>query len=199
MSEWRVLESKIVLKDRWIDLRAQKCLTPAGVEISPYYILNFPDWVHVVAVTERDELVVVREYRHGAREFCYGLPAGAVETHDSDPLEAARRELLEEAGFEARDFRKVASLRAEPARQANFVHVFLAECLTGGRQRSLDAGEEGMTVDLLPLPELLGKLSSGILSHTAHVASVVLALQAAGRLKLNYGLKTGDAANEGSA
>ena len=48
---WRVIRSETLLKDRWIDLRADDCVTSAGIKISPYYVLCYPDWVHVVALT----------------------------------------------------------------------------------------------------------------------------------------------------
>jgi len=148
--KWRVTRSETLIKDRWIHLRADDCVTPGGVVIAPYYVLECPDWVHVIALTDNDEVVLVREYRHAMGDFCLGLPAGVVDAADADPEQAARRELKEEAGFEAREWRRVARLQAEPARQGNWIHVFLARGLTGGLARGLEPGEEGMSVELRP-------------------------------------------------
>jgi hypothetical protein len=48
---WTTVASKTLVKDRWIDLRADQCLTPNGHEISPYYVLTYSDWINVVAIT----------------------------------------------------------------------------------------------------------------------------------------------------
>jgi hypothetical protein len=48
-------------------LRVDHCVTPAGIEISPYYVLSYPDWVHVVGITEAGSWVLVQQYRHAAR------------------------------------------------------------------------------------------------------------------------------------
>lgn len=183
-TKWKVARSETLLKDRWIDLRAETCVTPSGAEIAPYYLLRFPDWVHVVALTEADEIVLVREYRHGMGDFCLGLPAGIVDADDADPEQAARRELAEEAGYKARSWRRVASLQAEPSRQGNLIHVFLAQGVIGGLERRLDPGEEGLTVECRPVAELLDALADGVLPHAAQISALLLALAAAGRLRL---------------
>ncbi len=181
--KWRVVESRTLIKDRWIDLSADTCLTPSGVVIESYYLLRYPDWVHIVGLTDRDEVALVREYRHAMGDFCLGLPAGIVDAEDPDPETAARREFAEEAGYRASRWRRLASLQADPARQGNLIHVFLAEGLEPA-ERHLDAGEEGMTVELRPASELIAGLAAGVLPHITHVASLLLALSAAGRVRL---------------
>jgi 8-oxo-dGTP pyrophosphatase MutT (NUDIX family) len=183
-AKWKVLRSETLLKDRWIDLRAETCVTPGGTEIAPYYLFRYPDWVSIVALTEDDEVILVREYRHGMGDFCLGLPAGAVDAEDFDPEQAARRELQEEAGFTAREWRLVASLQAEPSRQGNLIHIFLAQGLTSGAPRRLDMGEEGMVVERWQSTDLLDGLAHGVLPQASQVSALLLALGAAGRLKL---------------
>jgi hypothetical protein len=80
---WHIVKSETLIKDRWIDLRADACVTSSGVDIAPYYVLAYPDWVHVVAITPDDQLVLVRQYRHGVGEILLELPAGAVEAADT--------------------------------------------------------------------------------------------------------------------
>ena len=82
---WRTLSSTSVVRDRWIDVRADRCVTPSGVEISPYYVLRYPDWVHVVALTPERGLVLVRQYRHGAGQWFLELPAGGLDGRDASP------------------------------------------------------------------------------------------------------------------
>jgi 8-oxo-dGTP pyrophosphatase MutT (NUDIX family) len=184
---WRTTRSETLLKDRWINLRADHCVTPAGVEISPYYVWSYPDWVHVVAITEAGCLVLVRQYRHATGELCLELPGGAVDPADPSIEEAARRELGEETGFTARRWEMVSSLHANPATHTNRVHVLLALDAQWDRPQNLDPGESGLTVELLAIPVVLDGLTSGLLGNAIHVSLLLLALAAAGRINLAAG------------
>lgn len=182
--KWRIVSSKTLLKDRWIDLRADHCVTPGGKEISPYYVLAYSDWAHIVALTPDDGIVLTRQYRHAAGEFLYELPSGSVDADDDDPEMTARRELEEETGYVAERWLKAGALSPNPATHTNKAHIFVAlDAQLKGTQK-LDAGEEGLTVHVFPLAEVLNSLGAGLLGQSMHVASLVLALTAIGRLKL---------------
>jgi ADP-ribose pyrophosphatase YjhB (NUDIX family) len=181
---WRVLSSEPVIADRWIDLRADRCVTPAGIEIAPYYVLTYPDWVHIVAITPADELVLVEQYRHGAGATCLEIPGGAIDAADTDPIAAGRRELLEETGFAAESWQRVSALYANPANQTNRVHTVLASGARRVAAPRLEDGEVGMTVQCRPITEILAGIGSGLLSQSMQVSAVLLALSAAGRIRL---------------
>lgn len=181
---WRVTASRVLVEDRWIRLRAETCVTGSGAVLDPYYVLDYADWVHVVALTpDGDRLVMTRIYRHGAGEWGLELPGGIMDAGDADPLATARRELLEETGYTAAEFRPVVSLRPNPATHTNRVHTVLA---LGAAWRQPPAPEPGedMTTELLPVAELLRGLPAGGMQQSTQVASLLLALAAAGRLAL---------------
>lgn len=181
--KWRTIRSESLLKDRWIDVRADYCVTPGGQEISPYYVLSYPDWIHIVAITADDRLVLVRQYRHAAGDFFTEVPAGAVEKTDSDIEQAARRELEEETGFTAKSWRHVSTLHANPASHTNRVHIYLALDAVCDQQQRLDHGEEGLSVHVIPVAQVLAKLPTGFIGQAMHVSSILLALNVAGYLK----------------
>ncbi|MGO4408046.1 NUDIX hydrolase [Bosea sp. RAF48] len=183
--KWTTQASRTVIKDRWINLRADDCFTPSGHEVAPFYVLDYPDWVHVVAITPSDELVLVRQYRHGASDFFLELPAGTVDATDTDPTQAASRELEEETGYRAADYRFVTSLYANPGNQTNRVHTYLALNAMPTGVRKLDAAEDGMTVHLMPVREMVSGLKDGLLPESLNVASLFMALAAAGRVSLS--------------
>ena len=175
VTAWRILSSKSLIQDRWIDVRADRCLTPSGAEISPYYVLTYPDWVHVVALTRQQDLVLVKQYRHAAGRGFLELPAGVMETTDPNPEAAARRELSEETGYVSDRWLHVASLYPNPAMQTNRVHTFLAlDAVAQDRQR-LEAGEEGLSAMTVPVSDVLDALRDGILGQATHVSSLLLA------------------------
>jgi 8-oxo-dGTP pyrophosphatase MutT (NUDIX family) len=83
--KWRVTASRYIHKDRWIALRADDCVTDDGVPVAPYYVLEYPDWVEVVALDADDNVLLVRQYRHGMGDFSIELPAGGMDPGDTDP------------------------------------------------------------------------------------------------------------------
>ncbi len=181
LKPWRVTASRIVLADRWIRVRADSCVAPSGDVVDPFYVLEYADWVHVVALTDDDRLVMNRQYRHGAGEVHLELPGGVMDAEDADPIAAGRREFLEETGHGAREFRHVVSLRPNPATHTNRVHTVLALGAAPVGVQSFDNGEE-IAVELLPLPEVLRLIQEGEVQQSTHVASLLLALAAAGRI-----------------
>ena len=181
---WRVESSEHLLHDRWIDLRADHCVTEGGRVIAPYYVLRYPDWVHVAALTADDQLVLVEQYRHGAGLSTLELPGGMMEPTDADPVATARRELAEETGFAADDWQLVSSLYANPALQTNRIHAVLATGCRRVAAARLEDGEEGMVVRCMPVAEVLQGLQRGILPHMMQVGMLLLALSAAGRVRL---------------
>jgi 8-oxo-dGTP pyrophosphatase MutT (NUDIX family) len=179
---WVVESTRSVIRDRWLSVRADRCRTPDGREVDPYYVLEYPDWVNVVAVTESDEVVLVRQYRHGVARVVLELPSGVVEGEDGGPLGTARRELLEETGYTSDSFRLTGVLSANPATHSNLTHCFLATgCRKVAEPRPDDI--EDLEVVLLPLDRLGSLAREGALLQSLHVSSVFFALTELDRLE----------------
>ena len=96
---WEVLESREVFAaEPWIRLSVQKVRLPDGRVIDDYHQVDFPDYAVVFAQTRSGEVVVERLYKHGVGRECLALPSGLLEPGE-EPIDAARRELLEETGY----------------------------------------------------------------------------------------------------
>lgn len=184
LPDWDVLASRPVLRDRWIDITADRCRDARGNILDPFYTFRYPDWVNVVAITPADELVLVRQYRHGARCRTLELPAGAMDPGDADPATAGARELREETGYTARSFRLVSSLHPNTATHRNRCHAVLALDAALTHPTAHEVGED-ISVELWPLARVLAGLADGILPQVMHAAALLQALGAAGRLDLS--------------
>ena len=95
--KWRVLSSEYLFRRPWLTARKDVVKLPDGRVNPEYYVLEYPDWVNVIALTADGQMILERQYRHGLGKTCYELPCGVIEEGET-PLEAAKRELLEETG-----------------------------------------------------------------------------------------------------
>jgi ADP-ribose pyrophosphatase len=181
--DWVVRKSEYVVQERWITVRADSCMMPNGRVIEPYYVLEYPTWVNVVALTAADEVVLVRQYRHGLRQTILGFPSGMVDPEDASPLAAASRELREETGYGSEHLVEIGCLAPNPATHTNVTYCYLA---TDTRQVAAPQPEdtEQMEVVLLPVQTVVEYAVRGQLPQSLHVGSLFLALHALGRLQL---------------
>src|SRR5688500_9890035 len=97
LQPWKTLASRDVLRDRWVRLRADRCEIAPGKVVDAYYVMEEPEWVHVIAFDPARRVLLVRQYRHAIGEFSWELPGGAADVGE-ELLATAQRELLEEAG-----------------------------------------------------------------------------------------------------
>ncbi len=155
-----------------------------GRIIEPYYVMETMDWVHIVALTEAEELLLVRQYRQAQGVFCLELPGGL---HDrAEPhLETARRELGEEVGATARAWHEIAVQFPDPARQANRLYTFLAEGVSIQTSQDLDATEE-LEIVRVPLAQIEAHIASGEFSQSTQIASLYLTLRWLERRRASY-------------
>lgn len=183
-TEWTTETSEVLISDRWIHLRKERVTTGRGTVLDPYYVLTYPDWAVTVAITDADELVMVRQYRHGTASVSLELPGGCLDPEDGSPQEGALRELREETGFGGGETHYFGSMGANPALQTNRVHV---AAITGAvivGEPALEPGED-LSVELVPIADALRLVEAGGMEQSMHVAALYLALSRLGRLALS--------------
>jgi ADP-ribose pyrophosphatase len=176
LQPWRVLESVVTYRDRWLTVRSDRCQTAGGRVVAPFHVLEYPTWINVLALTDEGDVVLVEEYRHAAGAIVLGLPSGVVEPGDASGLAAARRELREETGCVGGVWFATGRAYANPSSHTNMVESFLAVGVERGHDQHLDASEE-IAVVTLPLADLLTRAWGGEAPLQAyHLAALYLAV-----------------------
>lgn len=174
LKKWDVLESDYIYKTPFGNLRADKCLLPNGKIIEKYYINEHREWVNVVAITADKQMVFVRQYRHGCKDFVLEVPAGIIETIE-DAETAALRELREETGYVSD--KKPALLGeffANPALATNKVRIFLIEEVRREFEQHTDDTEE-IEVETYPFDEVGSLIQKGFINQLFTVCAYFLA------------------------
>lgn len=173
---WNTLSSRTIIKDRWVNLRADDCQRADGTMIAPFYVNQMPDFVVVVAVTEEDEFVMIYQYRHAIDKVILEVPAGCLEPGEAMEA-AAARELLEETGYRAGKLTFLGKMAPNASCLSNYAWCYLAEGVKLADKQKLDATEE-IEVVLMTEEELRRTLHEGRVEQAVHVGALYLALDA---------------------
>lgn len=172
---WKIKESRYVLEDKWIKVRADKCMTNEGVIVEPYYVLEYPDWVHMVVIDKKNRILVTEQYRHGSGKVVLELPCGTVENQDKNPLDTAKRELLEETGY-AGDFVLAGSTSPNPANHSNTIYTFLATNPIKKVQPKIEQTEI-LNYKFIKIERLFDLIDKGKFQQALHIGSLTIGLR----------------------
>lgn len=150
--KWEILESEYLIRRPWLTARRDHVRLPDGVENKEYYVLEYPDWVNVIAITVDGKFVMERQYRHGLQWTGYEICAGVCESGEN-PLEAAKRELWEETGFGGGEWKLQMTISANTSTMTNLCHCFVAIGVERISEQHLEATED-ISVHLLAVDEV---------------------------------------------
>jgi 8-oxo-dGTP pyrophosphatase MutT (NUDIX family) len=166
---WKLIHSTYLHPN----IRLDECELPTGQIITPH-IIEYNDEIMVFALTQDRQVVLIRQYRHGLRDVILELPGGSVDAGES-PLEAARRELMEETGYAGETFIALGQVSPNPAIYTNQLHIFLAvDVESSGRQSVYDV--DGVEVVLMPLEDVISKARSSELINSLNITTLFFVL-----------------------
>jgi 8-oxo-dGTP pyrophosphatase MutT (NUDIX family) len=183
--KWKTLSSDYIFNDTWLKARRDKCERPDGKLVYPYYVIEYPDWVAGLALTEDNKVILIQQYRQALGEVCLEIPGGCVDPSDKSHEEAVRREFLEETGYVFKNVEFLGRTSANPSTNSNTMHMFL---LTGGtkvQEQQLDANEE---IDILitGMDEFKQMVIQNKFVQSMHVSVIMYGLQKLGKLQLSF-------------
>lgn len=167
--KWKILHSEYLHRRPWLTVRRDTVQLPTGVINDEYYVLEYPDWINVIAIREDGRFVMIRQYRHALGVTAYELVAGVVDPSDASPLDAAKRELYEETGYGGGRWEEYLVAAPNPGAMTNYSHTFLARGVRPVSTQHLEATED-IDVFTFTEDEVFGMLRSGQIKQALMIA-----------------------------
>ena len=171
MEDWKVLSSEYIIKRPWLTARRDKVELPDGRIVPEYYVLEYPDWVNVIAITKDGRFVMERQYRYGADSTNYEIPCGVMEEGET-PLQAAQRELQEETGYGGGEWKELMCISPNPTSMTNMTHCFVAEGVEKISGQNLDDTED-LEVHLMSREDVLMLLKNNEMIQSLMIAPLL--------------------------
>jgi 8-oxo-dGTP pyrophosphatase MutT (NUDIX family) len=169
---WTVVEEESLQDCRVFTVQRVRARSPRTGETHDFFDIDSTDWVNVVPITAEGEVVLVRQYRHGARALTLETPGGMVDPGET-PAEAAVRELLEETGYAPGELVSLGGVNPNPAIFRNRLHGFLVRDARRVAEVRNESTEETQ-VELVPLRELGELARAGTIDHALVLAVAYL-------------------------
>jgi len=162
IKEWELIESKIDRDYRVFRIKAEMARSPRTKKIGQFYTIDTNDWVNIIPMTSNNEVVMIKQYRHGSKEITFEIPGGLVD--EGDHRKAAIRELLEETGYAGESAELIGSVNPNPAIFNNLCHTYLVENAKKVAEINLDPDED-IEVVHMPLQEIPSLIEKGKIGH----------------------------------
>lgn len=170
VQKWDKLNSKSLGDYRIFKARADTTRSPRTGKEHTFFVLEAPDWINVIPITPQGKVVMIHQFRHGNKEITLEIPGGMMDLEDPSPAETARRELLEETGYEVDDIIHIGSVAPNPAFLDNQLHTFLATNARWKQTPQFD-GAEDIAVEEIDLAEIPHLIATGRITHALVVAA----------------------------
>jgi ADP-ribose pyrophosphatase len=172
---WKKLSSTYLSEHVYFTARRDRCERPDGQIVDPYFVVEMPPSVCAVAITEDNEVVMVKQYRHPIGEVIIEIPGGFIDPNE-DVEKAIARELLEETGYEFSTFDYLGKIAANPGVLNNYTYLYLAR---GGQKVAAQQLDHNEDIELItmPLETLRSMLENNEIKQALHLACVFYAFK----------------------
>ncbi len=167
--KWLTVDTRTVYCTPIFDLQRRRSAHPHRGQ-REFFVLEAPNWVNIIPLTGKDEVVMVRQFRHGIENFTVELPGGMVDPDDRDPKDAARREMIEECGYDADEIIELGRVHPNPAIQRNYCYSYLARGVHKV-MKPVTRGAEETQVMLVPVREISKMIAAEEIQHALTIAA----------------------------
>ena len=185
---WEEVSTEHIIKDEWIDFRKQAFRFPDGKIFEPYYTYSRKNYVVIVAFDEDGKILLVKQFRQGLMKVTIEFPAGGIERKDGkeyggedgnsseEALQAAKRELLEETGYESDEWKHLFTVPSNATMADNYAHIFVAKNCRKVAGQSLDE-MEFLNVEKVSADELEDLIAKGEFPQAVHIMAWLMAVR----------------------
>ena len=182
---WEEVCTEHIIQDEWIDFRRSSWRFPDGSVFEPFYTYSRRDYVVIVASDEAGNYLCVRQFRQGIRKVTTEFPAGGIERKDGkeygdsgdlnaeDALAAAKRELLEETGYESDEWKHLLTVPSNATIADNYAHLFVAKNCRKVSGQDLDE-TEFLNVKKHAAQEIEEMIKAGEFQQAVHITAWLL-------------------------
>jgi 8-oxo-dGTP pyrophosphatase MutT (NUDIX family) len=179
LRKWRILSSDYRIETKFLRLRSDRVELPSGVVVEDYFVRESRGFCVVFAMTPDDEILLVRQYKHGIGEVVTELPAGMID-EDESPEACAVRELVEETGYTGSPPELVRTFFADPTNATARFFLFVIRDARPTHPQAFDLTED-IEVQLAGVDEVRAMALDGRIDAGSQVAAVLVALAHLGR------------------
>lgn len=172
---WKLLKSTFVFQHKWYQLRRDEVQLANGNVLDDYFVSVRPDVAVAFPLTPEKEVIMVRQYKHGAGKVLLELPGGVIDEGETSPESAMKRELLEETGYAPARTAHIITLHDNPTKDTNNIYGYFAYDVVKITEQHLDSSEDIEIVNI-PLHDIRKMISSGEINVANSVAICLLAL-----------------------
>ena len=170
--EWEQLESKYLVDNEFLRVRQDKVKLPNGVIVDDYFVVEKKNGSLIVAMDEEKRIIIKDEYRYPIDRHLIELPGGTFDEGETDPLEVAKRELLEETGYAADEWELLFSNYDYPTKDVDRINVYLAKNIKQVSDQHLDIGED-IKFRFIPLEEAVAMCMDNTICVNGTVAAIL--------------------------
>jgi ADP-ribose pyrophosphatase len=172
MKKWIKKVKHDIFNKRILSLSEIECYHPDKQVNHTFISLKSPDWINIVAITDEDKFIMVKQHRLGTDEITLETPAGITEP-DESPVLTAARELREETGYEAEELYLLKKLTVNPAIMNNSIYFFYGRNCKKIHKQNLDAAED-IEVFTFTRDEIAEMIRNGDINHSIIVTAFYL-------------------------
>jgi len=163
-ADWKLKKTKPLNDYRIFRTRSDIRESPRTGNDHEFYVIESPDWVNIVAVTDENNIVFIKQFRHGISGTVLEIPGGMIEDGE-EPKLSAQRELLEETGYTSNEFIKIGNVHPNPALFDNICYTFLAKSAKKIREPKFEGTEDIETI-LYPSKDIMELIQKGDITHS---------------------------------